>query len=135
MLAAMEEAVIPAPVKPMAPSTTGTEPTATAVRGEVPGQGDSSGQCPPHTHTLTVGQAWGTSGGLKGVDSEPERLLGMASSRRTRGAQLRGEAEGRCGSLGTGLCLQQDLPWESPTSSGSFSALVFCKMLELGRGL
>ena len=36
ILAAMEEAAIPAPVKPMAPSTTGTDPTARAVgRGEI----------------------------------------------------------------------------------------------------
>lgn len=46
ILAAKDEAVIPAPVKPTAPSTTGTAPTATAPSGEADGAsaGTSSGE-------------------------------------------------------------------------------------------
>lgn len=46
ILAAKEEAAIPAPVKPRAPSTTGTAPTARAVGGEELARGVGSGVNP-----------------------------------------------------------------------------------------
>ena len=47
ILAAKEEAAIPAPVKPTAPSATGTAPTARAVGGEELGWGVGSGEWTP----------------------------------------------------------------------------------------
>lgn len=54
ILAAMEEAAIPAPVKPKAPSTTGTAPTARAAGGEEMSRGRGLRGMDSFRNSLTV---------------------------------------------------------------------------------
>ena len=120
ILAAKDEAAMPAPVKPMVPSTTGTAATATTVQGEELGQGDTNrnrvrSPHTPHCHssledlkrvekewTWNVGETMGLVGGHRKKWGQQERLWGHWGQ-----------------GSGPGSGLQRDLPWQSHLPSGS----------------